>query len=136
MSSIASIREQYQADISSLRSEQLESRRNELLLKLLETRPVIHEYTSAKAPQDLKPIKSEWSIEKLYRLSGITFFIPSDPEKYVSFKKKSLYKLIGVRIDLFHQGVFLAPHYLIFRVNTVLSLYKHTIPNIGKEMAK
>ncbi|KAG4305102.1 hypothetical protein PORY_001272 [Pneumocystis oryctolagi] len=123
-----SIHEQYQADISSLRSE-LESKRNDLLLKLLESNPVIHEYTSTKAPQDLKPIKSEWNIEKLYRLSGITFFIPSNPEKYVAIKKKPSSKLVGARIDLFHQGSFLKPHYLIFRVNNELSLYKHTIPN-------
>ncbi|CCJ31477.1 unnamed protein product [Pneumocystis jirovecii] len=143
---MSSIQEQYQADILSLRSEltKLESKRNDLLLKLLEYRPVVHEYTSAKAPQDLKPIESEWNIEKLYRLSGITFFVPSDPEKYVPLKKKSFHKLVGARIDLFHQGftfnlyfiaskknigVFLKPHYLIFRLDNGLSLYKHTIPN-------
>ncbi|KTW32065.1 uncharacterized protein T551_00747 [Pneumocystis jirovecii RU7] len=128
---MSSIQEQYQADILSLRSEltKLESKRNDLLLKLLEYRPVVHEYTSAKAPQDLKPIESEWNIEKLYRLSGITFFVPSDPEKYVPLKKKPFHKLVGARIDLFHQGVFLKPHYLIFRLDNGLSLYKHTIPN-------
>ncbi|KAG5520099.1 hypothetical protein PMAC_001175 [Pneumocystis sp. 'macacae'] len=143
---MSSIYAQYQAEILSLRSEltKLELKRNNLLLKLLESDPVIHEYTSAKAPQDLKLIESEWNIEKLYRLSGITFFIPSDPEKYVTIKKKSSYKLVGARIDLFHQGftfdiyliifkntigAFLKPHYLIFRLDNGLSLYKHTIPN-------
>ncbi|EMR11458.1 hypothetical protein PNEG_00475 [Pneumocystis murina B123] len=127
---MTSILAQYQTDISSLHEElkKLKSKRNDLLLKMLEERPV-HEYTSAKAPQDLKPIESQWNIEKIYRLSGITFFIPSNPEKYFHLKKKLLYKLIGARIDIFHKGVFLEPHYLIFRVNTILSLYKHTIPN-------
>ncbi|KTW30665.1 hypothetical protein T552_00380 [Pneumocystis carinii B80] len=127
---MASILAQYQTDISSLHEElkRLKSKRDDLLLRMLEEPPA-HEYTYGKAPQDLKPIKSEWNIEKIYRLSGITFFIPSNPEKYLHLKKKSVYKLVGARIDIFHKGVFLEPHYLIFRVDTILSLYKHTIPN-------
>lgn len=128
---MSSIYTQYQTEISSLRAElrNLQSKRNELLLKLLEKRPITHEYTSIRAPQDLKHIQSEWDIEKIYRLSGITFFIPSNPEKFITLKKKIPRKLIGARIDIFHQGAFLEPHYLIFHFDTALSLYKHTIPN-------
>ncbi|ODQ56097.1 hypothetical protein SAICODRAFT_28377 [Saitoella complicata NRRL Y-17804] len=77
-------------------------------------------------------------VENLRRMSGLTVFKLRSPNPTMGKKRKrdgEGEELIGLRIEVFTQAKFTAPHYLILRPTSTstsaslsLEVYKHTVP--------
>lgn len=75
---------------------------------------IITEHEIDESQMDLNKLYNE----KLHRMTGITAF------------RVKQNRAFGIRIELFSNGHFLSPHYMIIRKNLkgLLEVYRHTIP--------